>query len=273
MSRGGSPSVTLITTASPATASPPSFVFFQIPTRRPLGIPTSAYLGAFTLSLPKSTYYTTFTSAESTSPEIRTTVGKPDRGGMNQLRKLYIQGWQFAGVYDLLSMFPPTLEELQLDSIKFDRSPDNVVKRELELKAPRIPGVRDCIDRLPYPRAIRALTIDIDTGYCHSLPEGFYPALSDYEMFSRFLCHLQGSERDGGSCLQSITLRIKLSARTLTASDTPDGVEARELAKLEKGFGRLVEDNVLDADLILLIPDQEPEGSAPLMHCSIRRRV
>lgn len=59
-----------------------------------------------------------------------------------QLRKLYIQGWQFAGVYDLLSMFPPTLEELQVDCIKFDRSPDSVASRALELKAPRIPGVR-----------------------------------------------------------------------------------------------------------------------------------
>ncbi|KAF9499993.1 hypothetical protein BDN71DRAFT_1441023 [Pleurotus eryngii] len=286
------------------------------------------------------------------------------------LRKLYIQGWEFAGVYDLLSLLPPTLEELRLE-VKFDRSPDNVVKRGLELKAPRIPGkrldalrsleiisniesiyttphliecpnlarlvvscwperkqrylppwlpaslpelvlsggpgsviphfgsalrpalltlsmgsmrrdphrtppylefftwARDFIDRLPDPRAIRALKISINTKYNHIPPEGIYPALSDYEMFSRFLCRL----RDGGSRLQSITLRIKLSARTLTASDTPDGVEARELAKLEEGFARLVEDNVLDADLTLLIPNQGPEGSAPLMHCSIWRRV
>ncbi|KAL4257272.1 hypothetical protein AB1N83_013670 [Pleurotus pulmonarius] len=59
-----------------------------------------------------------------------------------QLRRLLIDGWQFAGVYDLLSLFPPSLEELQLESIKFDRSPNNVTSRALELKAPRIPGIR-----------------------------------------------------------------------------------------------------------------------------------
>lgn len=131
---------------------------------------------------------------------------------------------------------------------------------------------RDCINCLPDPRAIRALTINVAKYNCIP-PEGLYPALSDYEMFSRFLCRLRESEWHGGSCLQSITLRIKLPAGTLTASDTPDGVAARELAKLEKGFAPLVKDNVLDADLIVLGPVQEPEGSAPLMHCSIRRRV
>ncbi|KAF9499990.1 hypothetical protein BDN71DRAFT_1502478 [Pleurotus eryngii] len=268
-----------------------------------------------------------------------------------QLRKLYILGLRFDGVYDLLSLFPPALEELILD-IKFDRSPDNIVKRELELKALRIPGIwldtlrslkilcgfksilaiphliecpnlaclvvscrpgpeplylppwlpasllelvlscgphsviphfgralrpalvtlsmrslrtspyldlftwaRDCIESLPDPHAIRALTINIDSGYYH------YPTLSDYEMFSQFLYHLRGN--DYGSCLQSIILHIKLLAQTSTASYTPDGVEAWELAKLEKGFAQLVEDNVLDTDLILLSPDQEPEGSAP----------
>ncbi len=129
---------------------------------------------------------------------------------------------------------------------------------------------RDCINCLPDPGAIRALTIKMTVW---KPLDGLYPGLSHYEMLSRFLCCLRESERGGRSCLQSITLRIELPAGTLTASDTPDGVGARELAKLEKGFAPLVEDNVLDADLIVLRPNDEPEDSAPLMHFSIRRRV
>ncbi|KAF7424776.1 hypothetical protein PC9H_010087 [Pleurotus ostreatus] len=40
----------------------------------------------------------------------------------------------------LRNLLPPTLEELRLSDVKFDRSPDSVVKRDLEPKAPRIPG-------------------------------------------------------------------------------------------------------------------------------------
>lgn len=123
--------------------------------------------------------------------------------------------------------------------------------------------VMDCIDRLPDPRAIRALTINIRTGSDHSLPEGLFPALSDYEMFSRFLCQLRRGKH--GSCLTSVVLAIKLTVPSI--ADQLCCEEARELAKLERGFAGLVEENILDVDLTLGLR----EAPEPLMHCSIRR--
>ncbi|KAL4256297.1 hypothetical protein AB1N83_013341 [Pleurotus pulmonarius] len=277
-----------------------------------------------------------------------------------RLRKLDIYGWKFAGVYDFLSMLPPTLEELRLDEVKFDSSQRNAARRDLELKAPRIPGVRldalrtielhrgqhsilatphliecpnlarlfvicssttqvqlppwiptslpelvlsvghgsiipdfgtdlqpssvtiypscghgseylnhftcarECIEGLPYPHAIQTLTILIEFEHFWGPLEESFPALSDYEMLSQLVCHLRESEQ--GSCLQSIVLVIKISTSPIPGKRPYDGHQVRELAKLEKGFARLVEANVLTADLTL-----ESEDSEPYMRCKIRR--
>ncbi|KAG9225176.1 hypothetical protein CCMSSC00406_0007413 [Pleurotus cornucopiae] len=93
---------------------------------------------------------------------------------------------------------------------------------------------RDCLNSLPYPRSIQELTINVKIEHYIGLREQLYPALSDYEMLSRFLCRLRGSERGGSS--------------STAVGELYCGDEARELAKLEKGFAPLGEDHVLDVD-------------------------
>ncbi|KAJ8692219.1 hypothetical protein PTI98_009553 [Pleurotus ostreatus] len=146
-------------------------------------------------------------------------------------------------------MLPPTLEELRLHEVKFDSSQRNAARRDLELKAPKVPGT---------------LTIHIKLEHFWDPLEESFPSLSNYEMLSQLVCHLRESEQ--GSCLQSIVLVIRISTSPIPGKRPYDGHQTRELAKLEKGLARLVEENVLDADLTL-----ESEDSEPYMRCKIRR--
>ncbi|KAF7424762.1 hypothetical protein PC9H_010073 [Pleurotus ostreatus] len=192
-----------------------------------------------------------------------------------------------------------------------------------------LPRIRACIDRLPSPHLIQALTIDI-SNYENDSRNRLYPKLSDYEALSQYLQQLRSCK---GGKLKAIFLNIKMelegdedsiddkpaSVREWLPDDesteegTPaedgglteygssdddfstgndgssddEGVwgekeppddnelhvdEARETAKLEKGFPELLKDNMLNVEFTLerLSIWSGGGGHKVLMHCSIR---
>lgn len=142
--------------------------------------------------------------------------------------------------------------------------------------------IRDCVNRLPFPKLVEKLIINITTISDPYFPDGpadddptggLCPQISDYEVLSHCLQQL----REEGA-LKAVVLDIRMEVDFSEISINIEGDsnlvdEPREQAKLEAGLKPLVQANVLDADFTLM-QECENEGtitSQGVMHCSVRR--
>ncbi|KAL4262500.1 hypothetical protein AB1N83_007867 [Pleurotus pulmonarius] len=147
-----------------------------------------------------------------------------------------------------------------------------------------IARIKACIDRLSSPHLIQTLTINIVDYEVHARNR-LYSRLSDYEALSQFLQQLRGCK---GGKLKAVFLNIKMGLppkhwsrnrdegardENELADDSMMHVdEARETAKMEKGFAELLKDNILNVEFTIERLSLWPWGgsSEALMHCSIR---
>ncbi|KAG9218950.1 hypothetical protein CCMSSC00406_0000936 [Pleurotus cornucopiae] len=136
--------------------------------------------------------------------------------------------------------------------------------------------------RLPFPKLVEELTINITTISDPYFPDGpadddptggLCPQISDYEVLSRCLQQLR-EEGALKAVVLDIRMEVDFSEISINIEGDPNLVdEPREQAKLEAGLNPLVQANVLDADFTLM-PECENEGtitSQGVMHCSVRR--
>ncbi|KAF4596810.1 hypothetical protein EYR38_008201 [Pleurotus pulmonarius] len=181
--------------------------------------------------------------------------------------------------WDLPPWIPTNLLELELET-----DLDSYIPRINASIQPSVVKIEACIDRLSSPHLIQTLTINIVDYEVHARNR-LYSRLSDYEALSQFLQQLRGCK---GGKLKAVFLNIKMGLppkhwsrnrdegardENELADDSMMHVdEARETAKMEKGFAELLKDNILNVEFTIERLSLWPWGgsSEALMHCSIR---